>query len=64
MTKNVRQAQLFKWERALKIHQIYRSLYQNVIYHIVKILEDSLDLISSPLPSVKIQITGGKVYLR
>ena len=29
-----------------------------------KIQEDSLDLISSPSPSVKIQIIGGKVYLR
>ena len=29
-----------------------------------KILEDSLDLIPSPLPSVIIQIIGGKVYLR
>ena len=29
--KNVRNAQLLKWERALKIHQIYRSLYQNLI---------------------------------
>ena len=27
-----------------------------------KVLEDSLD--PSPLPSVKIQIIGGKVYLR
>ena len=29
-----------------------------------KISEDSLDSIPSPLPSVKIQISGGKVYLR
>ena len=29
-----------------------------------KILEDSLDSISSPLPSVKIQFIGGKVSLR
>ena len=29
-----------------------------------KILEDSMDLISSPSPSVKIQIIGGKVHLR
>ena len=29
-----------------------------------KIQEDSLDLIPSPSPSVKIQIIGGKVYLR
>ena len=28
------------------------------------ILEDSLDSIPSPSPSVKIQIIGGKVYLR
>jgi hypothetical protein len=29
-----------------------------------KILKDSLDLIPSPSISVKIQIIGGKVYLR
>ena len=29
-----------------------------------KVLEDSQDLISSPSSSVKIQIIGGKVYLR
>ena len=29
-----------------------------------KILKGSLDLIPSPSPSVKIQIIGGKVYLR
>ena len=29
-----------------------------------KILKGSMDLISSPLPSVKIQIMGGKDYLR
>ena len=29
-----------------------------------KIYEDSLDSIPSPSPSVKIQIIGGKVYLR
>ena len=28
-----------------------------------KILEDSVDLIPSPSPSVKIQIIGGNVYL-
>ena len=35
------------------------------VYHKVqKILEGSLDLISSPSTSVKIQIIGGKLYLR
>ena len=29
-----------------------------------KIYEDSLDSIPSPSPSVKIQIIGGKIYLR
>ena len=29
-----------------------------------KILKDSLDSIKSPLPSMKIQIMGGKVFLR
>ena len=34
------------------------------IVKVEKILKGSLDLISSPSPSVKIQIMGGKVYLR
>ena len=34
------------------------------IYKVEKIYEDSLDLIPSPSPSVKIQIIGWKVYLR
>ena len=29
-----------------------------------KVLKGSLDLITSPSPSVKIQIMGGKVFLR
>ena len=37
---------------------------QPLKYKVEKILEDSLDLIPSQLPSVKIQIIGGKVYLR
>ena len=34
------------------------------MYKVEKIREDSLDSIPSPLPTVKIQIIGGKVYLR
>ena len=34
------------------------------MYKVEKIQEDSLDSIPSPLPTVKIQIIGGKVYLR
>ena len=34
------------------------------IVKVEKIYEDSLDSIPSPSPSVKIQIIGGKVYLR
>ena len=33
-------------------------------YKVEKILKDSLDVIPSPSPSVKIQIMGGKVCLR
>ena len=35
-----------------------------VLFKVEKILEDSLDLILSPSPSLKIQIMGGKVCLR
>ena len=35
-----------------------------ILVKVEKIYEDSLDSISSPSPSVKIQIIGGKVYLR
>ena len=38
--------------------------YIIIIDKIEKISEYCLDLIPSPLPSVKIQIIGGKVYLR
>ena len=34
------------------------------MFKVEKILEDRLDLIPSPSHSVKIQIIGGKVYLR
>ena len=35
-----------------------------VDFKVEKIWEDSMDSIPSPLPSVKIQIISGKVYLR
>ena len=35
-----------------------------VLFKVEKILEDSLDLILSPSPAVKIQVIGGKVYWR
>ena len=43
-----------------------QTLSQNILIiwiKVEKIYEDSLDLIPSPLTSVKIQIIGGKVYL-
>ena len=42
------------------------SLFDRIfLFHKVeKILKGSLDLITSPLPSVKIQIMGGKICLR
>ena len=44
--------------------QKYETMYQLLTCKEEKILKDSLDLIPSPSPSVKIQIIGGKVYLR
>ena len=44
-----------------KIHQIFK---ENDDFKVEKILKGSLDSIPSPLPSVKIQIIGRKVYLR
>ena len=42
------------------------SVQSPIVYvcKVEKVQEDSLDLIPSPLPSVKIQIIDGKVYLR
>ena len=40
------------------------TLAAQTIQKAEKILEDSLDSTLSPSPSVKIQIIGGKVYLR
>ena len=42
----------------------YALFLKVCICKVEKILKGSLDLISSPSPSVKIQIIGGKVYLR
>ena len=47
---------LFKYSGLLKLSFPF--------YKVKKILEDSLDSITSPSPSVKIQIMGGKVCLR
>ena len=44
----------------IRVYQIFTP--KNVKQE--KILEDCLDLIPSPSPSVKIQMIGGKVYLR
>ena len=40
-----------------------KSMDGRLEFRVEKILKGSLDLISSPLPSVKIQIMGGKVRL-
>ena len=50
-------------------HNVSKILWRkvrtsNTNTKVEKILKDSLDSIPSPLPSVKIQIVGGKVYLR
>ena len=42
----------------------YLEVTQKVIVKVEKILKGSLDSIPSPSPSMKIQITGGKVCLR
>ena len=41
-----------------------QNFFEGSPVKVEKILEDSLDSIPSPSPSVKIQIIGGKVYLR
>ena len=48
------------------LHSIYRIHgHQAIIVHFLFLFyTDSLDSIPSPSPSVKIQIIGGKVYLR
>ena len=46
------------------VSKIELYLYVNVVVKVEKISEDSLDSIPSPSPSAKIQIIGGKVYLR
>ena len=48
-----------KWD-----YHIIPCYLENLFVEVEKILEDSLDSIPSPSPSVKIQIIGGKVYLR
>ena len=46
----------------VRIHVIYDTY--NYTIKVEKILKGSLNLIPSPIPSVKIQIMGGKVCLR
>ena len=52
-----------KLRNATKLKAVIDTVYR-VDSKVEKILEDSLDSIPSPSPSVKIQIIGGKVYLR
>ena len=56
------------WEvnqkKRLDLMEIETGTLKEVNGKVEKIEEDSLDLIPSPLPSVKIQIIGEKVYLR
>ena len=47
---------------AAQSKSLYKNLRCNISIELKKISKDSLDLI--PLPSVKIQITGGRVCLR
>ena len=43
---------------------MFVDLHKDLIIKVENILKGSLDLIPSPSPSVKIQITVGKVCLR
>ena len=52
-----------KLRNATKLKAVIDTVYR-VDSKVEKILEDSLDSILSLSPSVKIQIIGGKVYLR
>ena len=74
MTKNIKTNKQFDIRDSLLIGlcNSLTSLYAGVVVFLIlgflakveKIYEDSLDLIPSSSPSVKIQIIGGKVYLR
>ena len=74
MTKNIKINKQFDIRDSLLIGlcNSLTSLYAGVVVFLIlgflakveKIYEDSLDLIPSSSPSVKIQIIGGKVYLR
>ena len=48
---------------SLDTHPMKNEIYGEIV-KVEKIQEDSLDLMPSPSPSVKIQIIGVKVYLR
>ena len=56
------------WEvnqkKRLDLMEIETGTLKEVNGKVEKIQKDRLDLIPSPSPSVKIQIIGGKVYLR
>ena len=72
MTKNIKTNKQFDIRDSLLIGlcNSLTSLYAGVVVFLIlgflakveKIYEDSLDLIPSSSPSVKIQIIGGKVY--
>ena len=49
--------------KLLRNHKIVNSIF-NLFIKVENILKGSLDLISSPFPTVKIQIIGGKIYFR
>ena len=53
----------FVMEKGWTLHLFFDKLFP-ILDKVEKILEDSLDSNPSPSPSVKIQIIGGKVYLR
>ena len=57
---------LFMLYRAIK-HQVDKGKkiwFFKYLFKVEKVLKGSLDSTSSPSPPVKIQIIGGKVYLR
>ena len=47
-----------------KVLRKYKNIKFSYVSKVENFLDDSLDLIPSPSPSVKIQIMGGKVCLK
>ena len=74
LTSMVHQFKLARQNPEVKVHYVipeanpgYQMMLRsgkNLVFKVEKILKGSLDSIPSPSLSLKIQIIGGKVYLR